>query len=969
MYLAKMTKDLSVDQTPSHVKITKDSDNSSLMTATAGATTTQIRISIMDIYNIPIYVEHGERTVRLSGPADAPDANPSHKPKCQDKDGVFQEVGSYMTLDFNRGTSTTECLFYAKEIATMEGYASTTDALTIDSTGNTSHSLTVNVSANSNVSSAFSKIDAAIDPILAGQTETITLTTYDIYKNAMGTDDSGQTVNIYVNGANDHDFLNVPNVSGVYTRTYAYTNLGTDEITATVNGSNAGSDTDPSATDPYDGDNGTRHVTAIDHLLLSLNVNPSIPIIAGGNYTIKVTAVNNAGQKVVGYTGNKNIVFSVTEGLTVSPNGSIPTCAGINFGSNTNLTFANGEASCAFVPKQGGSISVDAADGTLSTAAGSAWGLDLTILHGANSYLKVTGSKNSQVAGESQLITVTVYDLYGNQASTFNKNDQNIVFSGITSSYGGAHPKCTENNGAYDFMDNSNPIKVDFINGAAITTCVLYARKPNTQIDAAYGAVTSNNSPDHDHHVSVRSLGVANSGMSELTALSNPQGTCGLSTVFGIARDTFGNQIEYSGGTVLMSLLAGSANFGQAVSVTDFYNGTYMGQYLPTASGTDQITGSFAINCYLDGKMVPDTSSSTFYSVKNNADPDCASYALSRTCDGGVLSGDPSYQYSTCSIAADRDCYLDGVTVAHGASRDFFTISNGGCSCDSFGGDEYRDCDLAKKSRTCFNGVLSGDVDAVYANCATDTSLCGSVCMETCDYSDFIPDGPPESGATCSDGIDNDCDGKIDEMDEDCPCVDNDGDGYGNRGVNCTYQTFDCDDNNANINPGKVESIANGNCNDGIDNDCDGYIDNDPECLACKDLDRDGYGNPATNCANPQVDCNDANSAINPGAVESSAMGNCNDGIDNDCDGLIDSDPECNLGSAPASCLLGSYYGDCYGGLANCYNETHIGNTSCSGSDRLLTCSVNHVFKYFYFDENTCSNGCCGTYPNSTCCP
>ncbi|MGD2249106.1 MAG: putative metal-binding motif-containing protein [Candidatus Methanofastidiosia archaeon] len=131
-------------------------------------------------------------------------------------------------------------------------------------------------------------------------------------------------------------------------------------------------------------------------------------------------------------------------------------------------------------------------------------------------------------------------------------------------------------------------------------------------------------------------------------------------------------------------------------------------------------------------------------------------------------------------------------------------------------------------------------------------------CEGDCDDTD--PDIHPEAEEVC-DGKDNDCDGQIDEG-----FPDKDNDGY----ADCDG-LIDCDDANPDINPG-VKEIQ-----DGIDNDCDGEID---EQIAAEiDEDQDGY--------TLNVDCNDKNSSIYPGAVEI-----CDDGIDNDCDGLIDCDDE-----------------------------------------------------------------------------
>ena len=115
------------------------------------------------------------------------------------------------------------------------------------------------------------------------------------------------------------------------------------------------------------------------------------------------------------------------------------------------------------------------------------------------------------------------------------------------------------------------------------------------------------------------------------------------------------------------------------------------------------------------------------------------------------------------------------------------------------------------------------------------------------------------------------------------PCVDNDGDGYGNpANQDCAHPELDCDDANADVNPGATET-----CN-GVDDDCDGIVPADES-----DGDFDGW----MVC---EGDCDDSDRSINPGVSEGEAQGDCDDGIDNDCDGSADAaDPDC-----PGNCLL-----------------------------------------------------------------
>lgn len=124
---------------------------------------------------------------------------------------------------------------------------------------------------------------------------------------------------------------------------------------------------------------------------------------------------------------------------------------------------------------------------------------------------------------------------------------------------------------------------------------------------------------------------------------------------------------------------------------------------------------------------------------------------------------------------------------------------------------------------------------------------------------------------------------------------------------NYVATSTDCDDSKATVKPGATEI-----CN-GIDDDCDGVIDEGLAALTFYfDYDQDGYGATATStvtCAAPSgyvassSDCNDYNLLINPGKNEI-----C-DSLDNDCDGLIDE----NCNTAATSTYYLDADGDGYG--------------------------------------------------------
>ncbi len=320
---------------------------------------------------------------------------------------------------------------------------------------------------------------------------------------------------------------------------------------------------------------------------------------------------------------------------------------------------------------------------------------------------------------------------------------------------------------------------------------------------------------------------------------------------------------------------------------------------------------------------------------------------LGQVCEQNQPAGiEGPFGNATCEDGLDNDC--DGLTDA--ADPDCDPVPE---ICDD--GVDNSGNGLVDCADPACDGFVNGACDTGNEGiCAAGTTACREL-QQFCDQNE--PEGTegPFDSPTCTDGVDNDCDGLSDAADPDCAvppevcdngtddngnglidCQDPQCDGVtfgacdtGNPGV-CSAGTLTCD--GSDIGPVCTQDQAAGvegpfgspSCGDGLDNDCDGLTDAaDPDCdepvVEICDNSVDDTGNGLVDCADPECDnfvdgaCDTGNAGIcaagtfvcqnggqacvqdqQPGVEGPFGSPTCNDDVDNDCDGLTDADdPDC----------------------------------------------------------------------------
>jgi len=293
--------------------------------------------------------------------------------------------------------------------------------------------------------------------------------------------------------------------------------------------------------------------------------------------------------------------------------------------------------------------------------------------------------------------------------------------------------------------------------------------------------------------------------------------------------------------------------------------------------------------------------------------------------------GSSAFTVDTCSAPSGYVSNAQDCDDAHSEASPLGTEVCDGLDNDCDGDTDDDDAGLDTSTGTTWytdgDGDGYGDPDAPVVACSQPS---GTV-SDTSDCDDTDASVHPAGTEAC-DGLDNDCDGAVDDDDDPVTgqstfYLDVDGDGFGdatNQVQACeapsgsTTDASDCDDGDATVNP-DAEEVC-----DGVDNDCDGSSDGSDASDAATwyaDGDGDGDGDPlSTSVACTQASgtvANDLDCDDTDGAISSHATELC-DGVDNDCDGSVDEDDASDAGT---------WYGD---GDGDGFGDSSSATTACS---------------------------------------
>jgi hypothetical protein len=339
--------------------------------------------------------------------------------------------------------------------------------------------------------------------------------------------------------------------------------------------------------------------------------------------------------------------------------------------------------------------------------------------------------------------------------------------------------------------------------------------------------------------------------------------------------------------------------------------------------------------------------SNVFCIAPNESTDSVSNYACTRVVSGNASESGVMAVFNFSVVSpGESSVNLSGIKLSNMYSENIScSHSNGSVTTAQCQEGENVSCGPLNETgqckfgnRTCVSGVLQACEYAVFPS----EEVCNGIdddCTGTIDDIDgddsaasthchcYGGASPLDEEACPHNGIDDDCDGEIDENE----CDDNGGGGGG-----CTNgQTRSC--SGSGICQPAYETCSGGVwgtcigsraptsevCN-GIDDDCDGLVDDGADCCTSGQTRECGPSNEIGECVKGTSTCSNGIWGSCVGAVNPTA--DICDGLDNDCNGVADDGCDadsCGEGAVPAGgcmcegqfhpdgyCCSGLYFGD-----------------------------------------------------------